>query len=78
MVQEEVDKEIALVRNDVEPDLIDMGIVDTSITQHTDCADEEVDAREDEKDESSDKESNIDSLDMDLEETKSENDGDNK
>ena len=32
IVQYEVDKEIALVRNDVEPDLIDLGVVDTSIT----------------------------------------------
>ena len=32
MVQEEVDEEIPLVRNDVELDLIDVDLVDTTIT----------------------------------------------
>ena len=77
MVQE-VDEEIPLVRNDVELDLIDVDIVDTSITQHTDYADEKVDVSEDEEDEFSDKESDVDSLNKDLEEIKSENDSDNE
>ncbi|KAJ8445980.1 hypothetical protein Cgig2_018513 [Carnegiea gigantea] len=74
MVQEEVDQEIPLVRNDVEPDLIDVDLVDTTITQHTYFEDEEVDVSEDEEDEFSDRESDIDSLDRDLEADDSEND----
>ena len=78
MVQEEVDEEIPLVRNDVEPDLIDVDLVDTTVTQHTYFEDEEVDVSEDEEDEFSDRESDIDSLDRDLEEDHSENDSDNE
>ncbi|KAJ8436288.1 hypothetical protein Cgig2_023339 [Carnegiea gigantea] len=78
MVQEEVDEEIPLVRNDVEPDLIDVDLVDTTITQHTYFQDEEVDVSEDEEDEFSDRESDIDSLDRDLEDDDLENDSDNE
>ncbi|KAJ8439841.1 hypothetical protein Cgig2_023003 [Carnegiea gigantea] len=50
--EKEVDEEIPLVRNDVEPDLIDVDLVDVG---------------EDEEDEFSDRELDIDSLDRDLE-----------
>ena len=69
MVQKEVDEEIVLVRNDVELDLIDVGIVDTSITQLTDYADGEIDVSEDKENEFSDRESDIDALKRDLKET---------
>ncbi|KAJ8444291.1 hypothetical protein Cgig2_029704 [Carnegiea gigantea] len=74
MVQGEVNEEIPLVTNDVEPDLIDVDLVDPTITQHTYFQDEEVDVSEDEEDAFSDRESSIDSFDWGLEEDDSEND----
>ena len=52
----------------MELDLIDVDLVDTTITQHTYFQDEEVDASDDEEDDFSDRELDIDSLDRDLEE----------
>ncbi|KAJ8427354.1 hypothetical protein Cgig2_016220 [Carnegiea gigantea] len=78
-IQEEGNEEIPLVRDNVEPDIVDADLVNANrvdanfIKDGNDENDEDV-VSEDDEDDFSDKESDIDSFDRDLEEDKSDDD----
>ncbi|KAJ8429703.1 LOW QUALITY PROTEIN: hypothetical protein Cgig2_004878 [Carnegiea gigantea] len=77
-IQEGDDEEIPLVRDDVEPDIVDADIVvanlvDANFIQDDNDENDEDVVSEDDEDDFSDRESDIDSFDRDLEEDESDN-----